>query len=246
MTFKGAELNYLVHEKEMLAIICALDKWCSDLIGVPVLVYTDHKTLENFDTQKDLSCCQVRWMEFMSQYDCKIIYIKGDENMVADALSHTDFNLDVHATILYPPQPEIVVLLLPEDDNPLSCVQVLADPAMNTVHVHVIASMLSITADAELLSCIQGNYIKDPWCKHLLDAEFLPHGVHETNGLLYMGDRLIVPQVSKVCELLFHLAHDVLGHFGFTKTRVEQESQTAGRGGGSCQRLKKKKVLWNI
>lgn len=170
-----------------------LDKWRSDLIGVPVLVYTDHKTLENFDTQKDLSCRQVRWMEFMSQYDCKIIYIKGDENMVADALSHMDFYPDVHATIPYPPQLEIVALLLPEDDDPLSCAQVLADPATNTVHDHVIASTLSITADMELLSCIQGNYGEDPWCKCLLDAEFFPHGIHETNGLLYTGDRLIVP-----------------------------------------------------
>jgi hypothetical protein len=33
-----------------------------------------------------------------------------------------------------------------------------------------------------------------------------------------MGNRLVVPQVSKVHELLFHLAHDVLGHFGFAKT----------------------------
>jgi len=61
-------------------------------------------------------------------------------------------------------------------------------------------------------------YAKDPWCKHLLDTEFFPHGIHMSNGLLYMGNRLIVPWVSKVHELLFHLAHDVLGHFGFAKT----------------------------
>jgi RNase H-like domain found in reverse transcriptase len=48
MTFKGTELNYPVHEKEMLAIIRA---WRSDLIGVPFLIYTDHKTLENFHQQ---------------------------------------------------------------------------------------------------------------------------------------------------------------------------------------------------
>ena len=35
MTFKGAELNYPVHEKEMLMIIYALQKWHSDLVGVP-------------------------------------------------------------------------------------------------------------------------------------------------------------------------------------------------------------------
>ena len=55
MTFKGAQLNYPVHEKEMLAIIRALTKWRVDLLGVPFLVYTDHKTLENFHLQCDLS-----------------------------------------------------------------------------------------------------------------------------------------------------------------------------------------------
>jgi len=55
MTFKNTELNYPVHEKELLAIICALKKWCVDLLGSPFFIYTDHKTLENFNVQKDLS-----------------------------------------------------------------------------------------------------------------------------------------------------------------------------------------------
>jgi len=87
MTFKAAELNYPVHEKEMLAIICVLQKWQSDLVGVPFLIYTDHKTLENFDCQRDLSRRQARWMEFMSQYKCKIVYVKGEDNCAADTLS---------------------------------------------------------------------------------------------------------------------------------------------------------------
>ena len=54
MTFKGTELNYPVHEKEMLAIIRVLQCWCSDLIGTPFLIYTNYKTLENFEKQKEL------------------------------------------------------------------------------------------------------------------------------------------------------------------------------------------------
>ena len=42
MTFKGAELNYLVHEKEMLVIIRALKRWQSDLIGAPFFIYTEN------------------------------------------------------------------------------------------------------------------------------------------------------------------------------------------------------------
>jgi hypothetical protein len=50
-------------------------------------VYTDHRTLENFDTQGDLSHRQLQWQEFLSQYDMTITYIRGEGSTVADALS---------------------------------------------------------------------------------------------------------------------------------------------------------------
>jgi hypothetical protein len=87
MQLKDAQKNYPVHEKEMLAIVQALKKWWSDLLGSQFIVYTDHRTLENFETQKDLSWRQARWMEHLSQFDMSIHYIWGEDNMVADALS---------------------------------------------------------------------------------------------------------------------------------------------------------------
>ena len=84
---RNAELNYPVHEKELFAIICALKKWCVELLGAPIIVYTDHCTLENFLSQCDLSCRQACWAEYMSQFNLEIHYIWGKDNVVADALS---------------------------------------------------------------------------------------------------------------------------------------------------------------
>ncbi|TFY50104.1 hypothetical protein EVJ58_g11186 [Rhodofomes roseus] len=86
-SLKGPELNYPVHEKELLAIVCALKKWRVELIGVPFTVFTDHCTLENFGRQKDLSRHQARWQEFLAQYDFTIQYVKGELNVAADVLS---------------------------------------------------------------------------------------------------------------------------------------------------------------
>ena len=72
MTLKAAELNYPVHEKELLAVLRALHKWKVDLLGSEFLVYTDHKTLLNFNTQTNLSQRQARWMEELSMYDLQI------------------------------------------------------------------------------------------------------------------------------------------------------------------------------
>ena len=129
MMFKGVELNYPVHEKEMLAIIRALQRLCSDLIGVPFMVYTDHKTLENFDCQCDLSQQQSRWMEFMSQYDCKIVYVKGEENCVADALSQTSFKAEELASIPYlPDNCDVVGTILRTKHDSFMCAHVMAKP----------------------------------------------------------------------------------------------------------------------
>ena len=69
MQLKGAKKNDPVHEKKLLAIVWALKKWRSNLQGIPIVIYTDHRTLQNFDTQQDLSRHQLRWQELMSQYD---------------------------------------------------------------------------------------------------------------------------------------------------------------------------------
>lgn len=79
-------------KKDFLAIIRALAKWHMDLLGNRFEIWTDHKTLEHFDNQKDLSCRQARWMEFLSQYDASIYYLPGENNCIADALSRLPEN----------------------------------------------------------------------------------------------------------------------------------------------------------
>jgi hypothetical protein len=80
MQLNDAQKNYPVHEKEMLVIIRALKEWRSDLLGSQFLVYTDHWTLKNFETQKDLSRRQACWMEHLSQFDMSIHYIRREDN----------------------------------------------------------------------------------------------------------------------------------------------------------------------
>ena len=82
-----AELNYPVHEKELLAIICALQKWQIELLGAPVIVYSNHWTLQNFTSQHDLSRRQAHWSELMSQFNLDIRYIHGEDNIGVDTLS---------------------------------------------------------------------------------------------------------------------------------------------------------------
>ncbi|QSZ28681.1 hypothetical protein DSL72_003181 [Monilinia vaccinii-corymbosi] len=58
-TMAAAELNYEVHDKEMLSIVRSFSYWKSELAGSPhqIRVYTDHKALEYFMTTKALNVC---------------------------------------------------------------------------------------------------------------------------------------------------------------------------------------------
>lgn len=86
--FSGPEERYDVHDKELLAIVSALEHWrvyaesCSELT-----IYTDHKNLVHFTTTKVLNRRQVRWSELLGQYKFKIVYTPGKDNGRADALS---------------------------------------------------------------------------------------------------------------------------------------------------------------
>ena len=84
-----AELNYDVYDKEMLAIVTAMQQWRVYLEGskYTVQVWTDHKNLIYFTTSKILNRRQVRWAETLASYNFIISYRKGSDNARADALS---------------------------------------------------------------------------------------------------------------------------------------------------------------
>jgi hypothetical protein len=173
-----AERNYPVHKKELLAIIRALKKWRSELLGVSFVVYTAHRTLEHFMHQKGLSRRQARWQELLADFDFTIKYVKGEDNSVADALSHM------------PTPPSTVVA----------------------------ASRLTITSDAQLLQKIKQGYETDKFASELIRHPEPQLGVRFENGLLFLNNRLVVPNVPGLRESLFHAAHDSLGHFGAEKS----------------------------
>ena len=79
--------NYPTHDLELAAVVFALKIWRHYLYGATCEVYTDHKSLKYFFTQKELNMRQRRWLELIKDYDLQILYHSGKVNTVADALS---------------------------------------------------------------------------------------------------------------------------------------------------------------
>ena len=78
----------------MLAILHALKKWRPYLMGRHFKVKTDHDSLKYFLEQRLSSEEQKKWVTKMLGYEFEIIYKKGKQNVVADALSRKDKDVE--------------------------------------------------------------------------------------------------------------------------------------------------------
>ena len=79
-----AQTRYTTTERELLSIVETLKEYRNILLGQQIEVFTDHKNLvyKTFNTERVM-----RWRLIIEEYGPKLTYIKGESNVVADALS---------------------------------------------------------------------------------------------------------------------------------------------------------------
>ncbi|RDX74946.1 hypothetical protein CR513_45223, partial [Mucuna pruriens] len=85
-----AQQNYTTIEKEPLAIVFALDKFCSYLLGSKIVVFSDHTALRYLLKKPDAKPRLIRWMLLFQEFYLEIRDKKGAENSVADHLSRIE------------------------------------------------------------------------------------------------------------------------------------------------------------
>jgi hypothetical protein len=90
-----AQMRYNVTEKELLAIVETLKEFKGMLWGQSIVVYTDHKNLiqDALRLTSDRFYC---WRLLLKEYSPEIIYIKGINIMVADAISRLEMAPKTH------------------------------------------------------------------------------------------------------------------------------------------------------
>src|SRR5882724_4935165 len=88
-TFSAPELNYDVHDKELLAIFEAFKRWRHYLEGsaLPIDVVTNHQNLQYFSMTKILTHRQARWSEYLSAFNLIIRFWPGKLGTKPDALT---------------------------------------------------------------------------------------------------------------------------------------------------------------
>ena len=86
----NAEVNYNIHDKEMLAIVAVFKQWRHYLEGAPFsfMISPYYTNLKHFTTWKALNRRHARWVRKLMGYDFKMIHWPGSRNGKPDVLSN--------------------------------------------------------------------------------------------------------------------------------------------------------------
>ncbi|WP_292992089.1 RNase H-like domain-containing protein, partial [Nitrosomonas sp.] len=226
MKLDSAQRNYMIYEKEALAVVKCVKQW-HHLIqnGQPLNVFVDNKGVSCLLKQNFSNPRQARWSSFLQQYgNLRITFIKGSENVVADALSR-HFEQDgctkqmamdaavLQANLLNNVE-ECRVYCLQETKRPQSCY--VLDPVQEDDHIEQ-----PILDDLALKETWKSAYIND---KNLCAAyKNLVEGISVvgknkyelSGGILKLEGKIVVPYTMR--QNLLAVAHDTALHLGGAK-----------------------------
>jgi RNase H-like domain found in reverse transcriptase len=117
----SAQKRYTTVEQELLSIVETLKEFKNILLGQKLIVHTDHK---NLLYQKMSTDCVIRWRLLIEEFGPTFLHIKGERNVITDALSQLD--ADFNMTLPIKPTNESMAYIfltekdIKETDFPLS------------------------------------------------------------------------------------------------------------------------------
>jgi len=213
-TFSALELNYDVHDKELLAIFKAFKIWRHYLEGsaLPIDVVTDHKNLEYFSTTKVLTRRQARWLEYLSQFNLVIrfrpgclgtkldtltrwwdVYPKGGDNDYTSVNPHNFRPVFTYEQIAVSLRATILT-------TPTLCAATILD--QNQLYSDILATLPLDTSISNHLLHPEGRWSKD------------------SAGFLRLDNRMYVLDNTnlRLQVLQYHHDHVLAGHLGQNKT----------------------------
>jgi hypothetical protein len=185
------EKNYPTYDLELTAMVHALKTWIHYLYGQKCDIYMDHKSLKYIFTQSELNMRQRRWLELIKDYELEVHYHPGKANMVADALSRkSQVNMLAAHPMPYELAKEFDRLSLGFLNNTQG-VTVELEPTLKQ-------DIMKGQKDDEKINEIRQLIIDGKGPDFREDAE----------GVVWFKDRLCVPDIKSIRELILKKAHE--------------------------------------
>jgi hypothetical protein len=171
-------------------VVHALKIWRHYLIRHRCEIYSDHKSLKYIFTQNDLNLRQCRWLELIKDYDLGINYHLGKANVVADALSRKKYCIATFAKRIRPELCREIKYLNLAIVNDVA-VSMEVEP---TLEAEIREGQLEDTKLKEIRQLIKDNKTSD--------------FSEDSQGTLWLGKRICVPNLKHLKEIKLQEAHD--------------------------------------
>ena len=204
---KGAELNWTTHDKEMYALVCALEHWAMHFVQArhAITVYTDNKAmLDMLKGDMDISGRRARWTNVLMRFKLNPQRIEGTKNVLADGLSRR-----------------------PDLDGGKNEVQAVrraqADEALQHLGLATMEASTDesgISAGTNLFESIRKAYDADEDCAKMLRDPKRYHVRLEDGLIIDENGLILVPLNRTIRTTIISESHDIIvsGHLGIAKT----------------------------
>ncbi|XP_052746964.1 uncharacterized protein LOC128199832 [Bicyclus anynana] len=207
LTLTDTQVRYAQIEKEMLAIVFAVERFRQYLFGRQgIVVQSDHKPLEALCNKPlaSVPCRLQRMMMRIQGYDLKVVYTPGKFMYIADTLSRAAL-------------PELLTDRLSTDVESQTCFLIenahFSNEKLELIKKHIVS-------DAESTSLI--SYIINGWPKHKKNINdnlqlFWQHRnlLQYADGLIFKDDVLYIPKSLR--KLMLDRVHE--GHLGIDRCK---------------------------
>ncbi len=189
------ERNYEIYNKELLAIMLALEEWRHYLMGVyqDFEIWTDHQNLQYFRKPQKVNRRQAQWITKLAEYHFTLHHKASTTNKKADLLSqqadHDQGQDDNNQVIVLSPEHFKAMIM----------------PTIEDTH----RSVKTATRNIHLWdNTIPGSLNHD-------------RGMKMNNGLIWYNGRIYVPRDHALCGEIIAQSHDHItaGHPGIEKTK---------------------------
>ncbi|KAE8186446.1 hypothetical protein CF336_g6986, partial [Tilletia laevis] len=243
--FVDAEINYKVYDKEMTAIMAALEHWRSWLIGSDhkLQILSDHRNLKYFTTTQQLNRRQAGWSEKLQDYNFTIVHVPGARNWADGPSRRPDYAVQkgdvLHLgqyQILLDPSAMSEPFLSPSSASlsQISAATATASATSTTPFARTIplvafahpprrdmitlAPLLSSSAHPSLLDDIKEAQQSDDAAQPALVSDD-PHYAQQDDLIMYDG-RVYIPPAGNLRQRVVAAVHDSLpaGHPGPART----------------------------